>query len=400
MSELTRLFNDFDRGRISRRQLMQALGIALAIRPVAALAQGSCGGARAGTPACNPTPAKEPFASTGWKTTILDHFSMQVADYEKEAAYFAALMNWKIRSNDGKQAVLDIGDWGGIVIRGGYQPPAPATPPVAPAAPPPAAAGAAGAGAAAAGQGRGGRGGGGGGRAPRMATFDGFCWGIEPWDTKKVEAELKTRGLDPIADHNAKENFYSFHVKDPGGFNLQISNGSTKNRRTTPANGKVSAPAPFENTNWKTVWLDHVSYEVADYKANVAFYEALLGWKPGTDEGSQNQVEAGDVGGLIIRGGNSLDPNFGRGRAGADGTPGPVQPPRPTNIGHIAFGITPWDADTVQAELTKRSLNARVDTGGGGDIHGAKYQSYHTTTPNGFDLQISFVTKANRNPTL
>jgi len=393
VSELTRLFNDFDRGRISRRQLLQALGIAVAIRPVTALAQGQCGGARAGTPACNPTPAKAPFASTGWKTVLLDHFSMQVADYEKEAAYFNALMNWKVRSNDGKQAVLDIGDWGGIVIRGGYQPPAPATPPTPPANPP--AAGASGD--AGARQGRGG----GGGRAPRMAIFDGFCWGIEPWDTKKVEAELKTRGLDPVADHNAKENFYSFHVKDPGGFNLQISNGSKKTRRTTPANGKVSAPAPFESTNWKTVWLDHISFEVADYKKNVAFYEALLGWKPGTDEGSQNQVQAGEIGGLIIRGGNSFDPNFGRGRAGADGTPGPIQPPRPTSIGHISFGITPWDADAVKAELEKRGLNARVDMGGAPNtleaMRTAKYQSYHTTTPNGFDLQISFVTRETRN---
>jgi hypothetical protein len=31
-----------------------------------------------------------------------------------------------------------------------------------------------------------------------------------------------------------------------------------------------------------------------------------------------------------------------------------------------------------------------------GDIHTAKYQSYHTTTPNGFDLQISNVTLATR----
>jgi hypothetical protein len=38
-----------------------------------------------------------------------------------------------------------------------------------------------------------------------------------------------------------------------------------------------------------------------------------------------------------------------------------------------------------------------VDTGGGGDIHTAAFQSYHTTTPNLYDLQISFVTKANRN---
>ena len=78
----------------------------------AALAQGSCGGARAGTPGCDPTPAKLPFERTGWNTVLLDHFTMQVADYQKEAAYYAALMNWKVRSDDGKQAVLDIGDWG------------------------------------------------------------------------------------------------------------------------------------------------------------------------------------------------------------------------------------------------------------------------------------------------
>ncbi len=130
---LATLFNDFDRGRLTRRQLLQALGIAAAARPVSALAfgQGSCGGARAGTPQCDTTPAQLPFEPTGWKTVLLDHFSMQVADYEKEAAYFAALMNWKVRSDDGTKAALDIGDWGGLALRGGYQalPPPPTPPP-------------------------------------------------------------------------------------------------------------------------------------------------------------------------------------------------------------------------------------------------------------------------------
>jgi catechol 2,3-dioxygenase-like lactoylglutathione lyase family enzyme len=227
-------------------------------------------------------------------------------------------------------------------------------------------------------------------------VWDSFCWGITPWDTKKVEAELKKRGLTPIADHDAKNGFESFHVKDPGGFDLQISNGNSKNRRQKPAAGSVSVPAPFDSTAWKTVWLDHISFEVADYKASAAFYIALLGWKSGTDEGSQNQVQIGDVGDAIIRGGNALDPNFGRGRAGADGTPGPVVPPRATGIGHISFGITPFDPDDVKAELTKRGLNGREDTGATGDIHTAKYKSYHTTTPSGFDLQISNVSRETR----
>jgi catechol 2,3-dioxygenase-like lactoylglutathione lyase family enzyme len=392
--QLTKLFNDFDRGRISRRRLLQALGVAVAARPLSAFAQGQCGGTRAGTPACDPTPGKLPFEATGWKTVLLDHFTVQVADYQKEAAYYAALMNWPVRSDDGKQALLDIGDWGGLLIRGGYQPPAPAP---APAAPP-----AAGAAAAGAGQGRGGGGGGRGGGS--RAQFTGFCWGIEPWNSRTVEAELKKRGLNPIAENDPASKFESFHVSDPGGFDLQISNGSRKTRRLTPAAGKTAAAAPFDATGWKTVWLDHISFESPDYKATVAFYQALIGWQPGADEGSQNEVQIGDIGGAIIRGTNmssiAVDARAkAAAEAAAGGTPsgrGGGAARTRNAIGHIAFGIAPWDADAVKAELDKRGLNARVDTGGTGDIHTAKYQSYHTTTPNGFDLQISNVTKATR----
>ena len=395
---LATLFNDFDRGRVTRRQLLQALGIAAAARPVSALAfgQGSCGGARAGTPQCDTTPAPLPFEPTGWKTVLLDHFSMQVADYEKEAAYFAALMNWKVRSDDGMKAVLDIGDWGGLMLRGGYQPPPPPPAPPPPPTPPAGDAAAATAGAAgAAGAGRGGgRGGGRGPSIPRLSLVDGFCWGIEPWDAKKVEAELKKRGLTPVADNDGKD-FQSFHVKDPDGFDLQISNGNMKNRRRGAANSKLTAPAPFDSTSWKTVWLDHISFQVTNYKESVAFYQALLGWKPGADEGSQNQCEIGDVGGVIIRRGG------GGGRGGAAATPPSPPPPRHASIDHIAFGITPWDPDAVGAELEKRGLAHSIDTGGNGStpdaLRTAKYQSYHTTTPNGYNLQISFVTKATRN---
>ena len=366
-ADLASLFNAFDRGRLSRRQLLQALGVAVAIRPAAAFAQGQCGGARAGTPECNTTPAKLPFEPTGWNTVLLDHLSCQVADYSKEAAYYAALMNWKIRNDDGKQALLDIGDWGGLLLRGGYQaPPAPPTPP-------PSADG------TAAGGGRGGA-----PRAPRNAAFDGFCWGIDAWDAKKVEAELRARGLAPVADHHG--DVQSFHVRDPDGFDLQISNGSRRNRRQGAANGKTTAPAPFEPTAWKTVWLDHISFEASNYKETAAFYHALLGWKLGADEGSQNQCGIGDIGDIIIR----------RGGGGRGGVPPTTPPARRAAMGHISFGIAGFDPDQVRAELLKRGLTAREDTGGRGDIHTASYKSYHTTTPNGFDLQISATTKANR----
>jgi len=345
-------FDSFTRGRYSRRQMLKALGVAATIGPTSLFAQGQCGGARAGTPECDPTPANLPFKPTGWKTVLLDHLSCRLADYPKEAAFYAALMNWNIRSDDGKQAALDIGDWGGLNLRGGYEAAAPGL-----------------------------------GRAsaravrPRLAECDSFCWGIEPWDASAVEVELRKRGLAPVAD-NRKDDYQSFHVKDPNGFDLQISNGNRKNRRQGFVRGKTSAPVPFTPTNWKTVWLDHISFEVSNYKEIAAFYTALLGWKPGTDEGSQTRCQIGDVGDIIIRRGRERD--------------GTSLARRRATIDHIAFGITPFDPDHVKAELEQRGLMARVDTGGRGDIHTASYKSYHTVTPNGFDLQISATTRLNR----
>jgi len=95
----------------------------------------------------------------------------------------------------------------------------------------------------------------------------------------------------------------------------------------------------------------------------------------------------GEVGDIIIRGGNPNDPRFP-----SAGT----SPARSARIDHISFGITPWDTDGVKAELEKRGLKARVDTSTRDDIHVAAFKSYHTTTPNGYHLQISYVTHDNR----
>jgi catechol 2,3-dioxygenase-like lactoylglutathione lyase family enzyme len=427
VSEVDRLFSAYDRGLVSRRQILQALGFAAAATPFAgalssAFAQGSCGGPGADTLArCNKQPWKAPFAPTGWKTVLMDQFSMKVTDAEKEAAYYAAFMGWKVRSNDENGIYMDIGDWGGVLIKGGYTPPAGrggrgggggggGGRAGGDSAAGRAGGRAGGDSAARRGAGRAGGGGGGGGRGPartdNMAAcdipradirvpnsgvlWDGFTWGISNWDTKKVEAALKERGLNPVADHNPKADFYCFHVKDPDGMDVGISNGTKRNRRQGPANGKLNAPLPFEPMPWKTVYLDHISYGVTNYKETVAFYEALIGWKGLGDEGSQNETEISkEIGGLLIRGQNALAPGY-------------VAPAeRRASMGHISFGISPWDPDKVWAEMCKRGLTGRIDTGSIAtspakefNIHTATYQSYHTTTPNGFDLQFSAKIKA------
>jgi catechol 2,3-dioxygenase-like lactoylglutathione lyase family enzyme len=301
---------------------------------------------------------------------------------------------------------MDIGDLGGVRIRGGYTPP-------------PRGAGGFGGGGrgrggapgdSAAGGGRGGRGGGGGaagggrgagGGGGRVqfppctttpfetipgagALWDGFAWGIDKWDEKKVEAALRARGLNPVAVHEG-DDYRAFLVKDPDGMNVRITNGTHRNRRTTPATAKLSVALPFEPTGFQTKYLDHISYRVTSYKETVAFYEALLGWKGLGDEGSQNEtIIAPEIGGLLIRGGNSLSPTF------------TMPTTRTSTMDHISFGITPFDPDQVYAELCKRGLQAQVDTGSIAssppqeqDIHTATYKSFHTRTTNNYNLQFS-----------
>jgi len=50
-----------------------------------------------------------------------------------------------------------------------------------------------------------------------------ISFGVQPWDTDKVKAELERRGLAPRPDM-VGDKFKSFHVKDPDGWDLQISN--------------------------------------------------------------------------------------------------------------------------------------------------------------------------------
>src|SRR5262245_20140437 len=335
---------------ISRRRLLQSLTTAAVGAPFAATAfgQGRC---RDGfeTQGCPlpvdraTAPIAPVFAATGWKTVALDHIAYRMADPQKEAAFYVALMGWKVRSDDGSQVVMDIGNWGSAIFKKDA--------------------------------------------AQKTTVVDRFCFAIEPWNGKTVEAELRKRGLEPIADNAGS--FESFHVKDPDGWDVQIANGSgLVKARKTPATANLAAPAPFESTGWKTVWLDHFSFGATDYKRSASFYMNLLGWQPTYDEGSQHELMMGQVGDIIIRGGNPNDPNFGKAPARGSGDRG--------RIDHISFGITPWDTDGVKAELETRGLQARVDTSTRDDIHVALFKSYHTFTPNGYNLQISYVTHENR----
>jgi catechol 2,3-dioxygenase-like lactoylglutathione lyase family enzyme len=153
----------------------------------------------------------------------------------------------------------------------------------------------------------------------------------------------------------------------------------------TPAGKPAGAPdSPF-----KTVELDHISYQVNDYRVTRDFYAELMGMEVKNDNG-KTQCE------LYFGSSMLLARNHFRPRAGEEAakTPAPAAAPRagrpaPTSlVDHLAYRIYNWDTDQVKDELLRRKLlteSAKPDTGGG--IPG--YSSFHVTDPDGFNLQIS-----------
>lgn len=150
-----------------------------------------------------------------------------------------------------------------------------------------------------------------------------------------------------------------------------------------PAATAAPIPAAFEKAPWKTVWLDHISYAVSDYRRSTAFYRDLMGWDIRNDNGNnQCTLKIGDIGEIIIRNTRQAAAN-----------PQPSQPGRPPLTGvinHVLYGIQPWDTEGVKAELEKRGLKPRPD------MVGDNFKSYHVTDPDGWDLQISNQTKDTR----
>lgn len=125
------------------------------------------------------------------------------------------------------------------------------------------------------------------------------------------------------------------------------------------AAASAAAPARAAESPFKAVAVNHISYNVADYKRTRDFYVDLLGMDVKQDNGqSQCYLSFGDT---------FLLPRNARGNR------------TPPLVDHIAYTIDKWDQKQVKEELEKRGLSPREDTA----------DSYHVKDPDGFDLQIS-----------
>lgn len=172
---------------------------------------------------------------------------------------------------------------------------------------------------------------------------------------------------------------------------------------TAAFSGTASAQTPAgqsagtKDSPFKTVDLDHISYQVKDYRVTRDFYAELMGMEVKNDNGtSQCELYFGNS--MLLARNRRTRAGEAPGSAPAAGSPAATPPaaaapagnrPAPTSlVDHIAYRIYNWDTDQVREELMRRKLltdTARPDTGGG--IPG--YSSFHVSDPDGFNLQIS-----------
>src|SRR5450631_1227777 len=98
-----KLLEAFQSGKIDRRQLMQALGIAA----TGALAASAAPNAAAFAAGAAQTGAS---GGTGFKAVAYNHINYQVADYTKIRDFYINLFGMKCVWDDGKQCSLEFGD--------------------------------------------------------------------------------------------------------------------------------------------------------------------------------------------------------------------------------------------------------------------------------------------------
>jgi catechol 2,3-dioxygenase-like lactoylglutathione lyase family enzyme len=128
---------------------------------------------------------------------------------------------------------------------------------------------------------------------------------------------------------------------------------------TVTAASAVGPAAAAESPVAKAVYINHVSYQVADYTKSRDFYAGLFGMKVSDDDGKQCRLTCGEN--ILIA------------RNRPSGTP---------KVDHIAYTLANWDTDksvrpAVEAELKRRGLQIR-----------ATDNSFHVQDPDGFEVQM------------
>jgi catechol 2,3-dioxygenase-like lactoylglutathione lyase family enzyme len=172
---ISKLVDEFEQGRLNRRELIQGLTIAAA-------------SAIPAVPAIGAAPAMPVV-----KATAVNHISYQVADYARSRDFYAGLLGMRVQNDNGKECELAFGDTCLIVrAKGRGMEPLPGQNDVTP-------------------------------------RIDHMSYTVADWDARKpaLKAELERRGMkyfEAIRQHApiTRGHGDSFMVRDPDGYPFQI----------------------------------------------------------------------------------------------------------------------------------------------------------------------------------
>jgi hypothetical protein len=88
---IEKLMDDFDRGKMTRRQLIKSIAVVVAV-------------SAAGVSPASAQPAK------GFKGVAINHISYQVNDYAKTRDFYADIFGMKVVADNGSQCNLILGN--------------------------------------------------------------------------------------------------------------------------------------------------------------------------------------------------------------------------------------------------------------------------------------------------
>lgn len=159
---ITNLVQDFETGKINRRQLIRGLAVAA--------------GAAAGTTSVPAYAAGEPVL----KATGILHVSYQVASYAKTRDFYSGILGMKVANDTGERCDLSIGHYV-MIARNGTLTSAST-------------------------------------KAGKTPLIDHICYSIDNWNKERIFAELKRRGLNPQPEGDK-----DLQIKDPDGYHIQLS---------------------------------------------------------------------------------------------------------------------------------------------------------------------------------
>jgi catechol 2,3-dioxygenase-like lactoylglutathione lyase family enzyme len=153
------------------------------------------------------------------------------------------------------------------------------------------------------------------------------------------------------------------------------------------AAGGGSVAAAQTAAGFKTLNVDHLSYQATDYRRTRDFYAGVLGMTVANDDGKANcEVQFGEARGVGVRDRGMMSIHTLMAATGQAATTTPR-----IGIDHIGWKIDDWNTDRVRAELERRGLKPRLAPGGAIDT--PNYVSFMVQDPDGVGVQISGIAK-------